>query len=166
MTAFISWYILITLLGWLTFPLAYYLFPALADRGYTLARAFRPVGLGLCVLVIRLAWYRAKRYRRTAAGAGHSGRIKHLGIHKVPLGNPRLVESKIDASSSPRKVSSSPRSCSWHLFDPPTLKFSQPGVRSGWKQRLSQQLCIRQRFHRTIHGFRDMQFPTIILVMS
>ena len=40
MTAFISWYILITLLGWLTFPLAYYLFPALADRGYTLARAF------------------------------------------------------------------------------------------------------------------------------
>jgi YYY domain-containing protein len=40
MTAFISWFILITLLGWLTFPLAYYLFPALADRGYTLARAF------------------------------------------------------------------------------------------------------------------------------
>jgi len=40
MTAFISWYILITLLGWLTFPLAFYLFPALADRGYTLARAF------------------------------------------------------------------------------------------------------------------------------
>src|SRR5678816_2660668 len=39
MTAFISWYILITLLGWLTFPLAYYLFPALNDRGYTLARA-------------------------------------------------------------------------------------------------------------------------------
>src|SRR6266511_2757688 len=40
MTAFISWTILITLLGWLTFPLAYYLFPALNDRGYTLARAF------------------------------------------------------------------------------------------------------------------------------
>jgi len=40
MTAFISWYILLTLLGWLTFPLAYYLFPALADRGYTFARAF------------------------------------------------------------------------------------------------------------------------------
>ena len=40
MTAFISWYILITFLGWLTFPLAYRLFPALADRGYTLARAF------------------------------------------------------------------------------------------------------------------------------
>ena len=40
MTAFLSWYLLITLLGLLTFPLAYLLFPALADRGYTLARAF------------------------------------------------------------------------------------------------------------------------------
>ena len=40
MTEFISWYILITLLGWITFPLAYRLFPALADRGYTLSRAF------------------------------------------------------------------------------------------------------------------------------
>jgi YYY domain-containing protein len=39
MTAFISWTLLITLLGWLAFPLAYYLFPALKDRGYTLARA-------------------------------------------------------------------------------------------------------------------------------
>jgi len=39
MTAFISWYLIITLLGWLTFPLAYALFPALADRGYTLSRA-------------------------------------------------------------------------------------------------------------------------------
>ena len=44
MTAFISWYIVITILSWLTFPLAYHLFPALADRGYTLARA-----LGLLV---------------------------------------------------------------------------------------------------------------------
>ena len=39
MTAFISWYILITILGWLTFPLAYYLFPALTDRGYAFSRA-------------------------------------------------------------------------------------------------------------------------------
>jgi YYY domain-containing protein len=39
MTAFISWYFIITLLGWLTFPLAHTLFPALADRGYTLSRA-------------------------------------------------------------------------------------------------------------------------------
>lgn len=39
MIAFLSWYILITVLGWLAFPLAYTLFPALADRGYTLARA-------------------------------------------------------------------------------------------------------------------------------
>lgn len=39
MTAFLSWYFLTTLLGWLTFPIAYSLFPALADRGYSLARA-------------------------------------------------------------------------------------------------------------------------------
>ncbi len=38
MLAFISWYIIITLLGWLTFPLVYRLFPALADRGYSLSR--------------------------------------------------------------------------------------------------------------------------------
>ncbi|HEU0292765.1 MAG TPA: DUF2298 domain-containing protein, partial [Anaerolineales bacterium] len=39
MSGFISWYLLITLLGWITFPLAYRLFPALSDRGYTLSRA-------------------------------------------------------------------------------------------------------------------------------
>lgn len=39
MTAFFSWYFLLTALGWLTFPLAYALFPALGDRGYSLARA-------------------------------------------------------------------------------------------------------------------------------
>src|SRR5512138_1881076 len=44
MSAFILWYLVITILGWLTFPLAYQLFPALKDRGYTLTRA-----LGLLV---------------------------------------------------------------------------------------------------------------------
>lgn len=39
MFSFLIWYILATLLGWLTFPLAYHLFPALKDRGYTLSRA-------------------------------------------------------------------------------------------------------------------------------
>jgi len=39
MAAFIAWYVIITLLGWLAFPLVYRLFPALADRGFTLARA-------------------------------------------------------------------------------------------------------------------------------
>ena len=39
MIAFITWYLILTLLGWLTFPLAYRLFPALADRGFSLARA-------------------------------------------------------------------------------------------------------------------------------
>jgi YYY domain-containing protein len=39
MMFFLLWYVLATLLGWLTFPLAYHLFPALKDRGYTLSRA-------------------------------------------------------------------------------------------------------------------------------
>ena len=39
MMAFLSWYLAITVLNWLTFPLLYALFPALADRGYSLARA-------------------------------------------------------------------------------------------------------------------------------
>ena len=38
MTAFFLWYLILTLLGWLTFPLMFRLLPALADRGYTLAR--------------------------------------------------------------------------------------------------------------------------------
>src|ERR1043166_746071 len=44
MSLFISWYILIAIIGWLAFPLAYYLFPALAERGYAFSRA-----LGLLV---------------------------------------------------------------------------------------------------------------------
>jgi uncharacterized membrane protein len=37
-TDFLLWYLLITLLGWLSFPLAFRLLPGLADRGYALAR--------------------------------------------------------------------------------------------------------------------------------
>jgi YYY domain-containing protein len=40
MLFFLTWYLLITILGWITFPLTFHLFPALADRGYTLSRAF------------------------------------------------------------------------------------------------------------------------------
>jgi YYY domain-containing protein len=39
MLTFLVWYLLVTLIGWLTFPLAFRLFPALADRGFSLARA-------------------------------------------------------------------------------------------------------------------------------
>lgn len=39
MSAFISWYLLISLTGWLAFPLTYRLLPALSDRGYTISRA-------------------------------------------------------------------------------------------------------------------------------
>jgi YYY domain-containing protein len=44
MTNFLSWYLLITLLGCLTFPLAFRLFAALPERGFALSRA-----LGLLV---------------------------------------------------------------------------------------------------------------------
>ena len=42
MLQFFLWYLLITLIGWLIFPLAYRLFPALPERGFSLAR---PLGL-------------------------------------------------------------------------------------------------------------------------
>jgi peptidoglycan/LPS O-acetylase OafA/YrhL len=38
MTDFIAWYLLITLAGWIAFPLAFRLLPMLPDRGFTLAR--------------------------------------------------------------------------------------------------------------------------------
>jgi len=39
MIDFIRWYFALTVLGLLTFPLAYRIFPALADRGYSFSRA-------------------------------------------------------------------------------------------------------------------------------
>ena len=36
----LSWYFILLLLGWLTFPLTFRLFHKLNDRGYTLSRAF------------------------------------------------------------------------------------------------------------------------------
>ncbi len=53
MLNFIAWYLLVTLLGLLTFPLAYYLFPALSDRGYSMSRA-----LGLLLWAF-LFWFPA-----------------------------------------------------------------------------------------------------------
>jgi YYY domain-containing protein len=44
MISFLSWYFVTTLLGWLTFPLAWRLFPGLSDRGYTLARSLGLLG--------------------------------------------------------------------------------------------------------------------------
>ena len=40
MLSFLAWYLLVSALGWLTFPLVFRLFPALADRGFSLARTF------------------------------------------------------------------------------------------------------------------------------
>lgn len=39
MLYFLAWYLVITLLGWLVFPLTHRLFSALPDRGYSLSRA-------------------------------------------------------------------------------------------------------------------------------
>ena len=39
MIHFLTWYLTLTLLGALTFPLVYRLFPKFADRGYSLSRA-------------------------------------------------------------------------------------------------------------------------------
>jgi uncharacterized membrane protein len=44
MLAFLYWYLLVSMVGWLTFPLAYRLLPALSSRGFALARV-----LGLLV---------------------------------------------------------------------------------------------------------------------
>ena len=52
MLSFIAWYLTITLVGLLTFPLAFRLFPALADRGYSFSRA---LGLLLWGFVFWLA---------------------------------------------------------------------------------------------------------------
>ena len=38
MLSFLAWYLLVSALGWLTFPMAFRLFPALTDRGFSLAR--------------------------------------------------------------------------------------------------------------------------------
>jgi len=39
MTSLIAFYLLMTLLGWIAFPITYRFFPSLADRGYTLGRS-------------------------------------------------------------------------------------------------------------------------------
>jgi uncharacterized membrane protein len=38
MVTFLLWYVILSLLGWLAFPLVYHLFPNLADRGFTFCR--------------------------------------------------------------------------------------------------------------------------------
>jgi YYY domain-containing protein len=97
MTAFISWYIVITVLGWLTFPLAYHLLPALTDRGYILARTlgllvwgyvfwlFASLGfaqndaggllLGLLMLVGLSGWAYWNDYRRSSLDDGSASMV-------------------------------------------------------------------------------------------
>jgi hypothetical protein len=113
MTSFLVWYFLLTLLGWLTFPLTFALFPALTDRGYTLARAaglliwayvfwlFASLGiaqndlggiiLALAVLIALSIW---------SLVTHHSSIITFLKSNAP--------------SSSPPNCSSSPHSDSWH----------------------------------------------------
>lgn len=48
MLAALSWYVVISFLGWLTFPLTYRLLPRLADRGYLFSRALGLLLWGYC----------------------------------------------------------------------------------------------------------------------
>jgi YYY domain-containing protein len=75
MIAFISWYIALTLLGWLTFPLAYHLFPKLADRGYTLMRA-----LGLLVWGYAFWLFASLGFAQNDAGGLLLGLLVLLGL--------------------------------------------------------------------------------------
>jgi YYY domain-containing protein len=52
MLNFFAWYLLITLIGWLAFPLTYRLFPALSDRGFSLARALGLLVWGYCFWIM------------------------------------------------------------------------------------------------------------------
>jgi YYY domain-containing protein len=57
MLDFILWYVSISLLGWLVFPLAFSLFPGLADRGYALSRTLGLLFVGyLFWLLTSLGW--------------------------------------------------------------------------------------------------------------
>lgn len=100
MTAFISWYILITLLGWLSFPLAYHLFPALADRGYTLARA-----LGLLVWGYAFWLFASLEIAQNDAGGLLLGLLILLGLSGwayVSDRGPRTVDD--DSVNQPQTV--------------------------------------------------------------
>jgi len=48
MYSFLAWYLTVSLLGWLSFPLAYRLLPGLKDRGYSLARTLGLLIWGYC----------------------------------------------------------------------------------------------------------------------
>lgn len=48
MSAFFSWYLIATIIGWLAFPLAHSFFPKLVDRGYALSRALGLLISGYC----------------------------------------------------------------------------------------------------------------------
>jgi len=45
---FIAWYLFITILGWLVFPIAFRMIPALKDRGYTISRTLGILLWGYC----------------------------------------------------------------------------------------------------------------------
>ena len=50
-----------------------------ADRSRLRAVAcIRLIDLGLCLLVVRVVWHRAKRLRWAAAGLGYPGRLERL----------------------------------------------------------------------------------------
>ena len=93
MTAFLSWYLLLTLLGWLTFPLAYYLFPALADRGYTLARAFGLLIWGYVFWLFASFGIAQNDLGGLLLGLVVLGGLKRLGISQLQIGNSEWVRA-------------------------------------------------------------------------
>ena len=73
MLAFLSWYLLVSLAGWLAFPLAYRLLPALSRPRLSPGAHPGVAGVGICLLAAGVAGRLAQRSRRSAAGAGDPG---------------------------------------------------------------------------------------------
>ncbi len=65
MVDFLKWYLLITILGWLTFPIAFRFFPNLKDRGFRIFESPRVITLGVCFLAFWIISNSTKRSCRT-----------------------------------------------------------------------------------------------------
>ena len=100
MFSFLLWYLTLTLLGLLSFPLAWRLFPALADRGYSLSRTLglllwaftfwlstsfgftrnegQAILFALVILTAVSAWSLTRKTENQAETASFTGRLSSL----------------------------------------------------------------------------------------
>ena len=85
--AFVSWYVIITLLGWLTFPLVYFLFPALGGSRLQPFTRRRAVDLGLRLLDLHLAWIDLKQRRRDFICAAGFDWTERMGVSQCRTSN-------------------------------------------------------------------------------